>query len=394
MKSVLPILTRSKTLLTAGLVLLFLAVFAPFLAGNQPILVNLNGALHFPVLKGDTDYTMRVAALAQNKDLQWMVKPPVPFSPHDMDLQRVAVPPFSKAAIPGIENTRHWLGTDELGRDVLAQVIHGSRTSLMIALIAVALAVMIGILLGALGGYWHNRNLQLHFLTFFFWVVLVVLVAHVAWVAWQIQSWMTSALLLIPVLTFIYLLRRVNQWLLKSRVKNWSIMLTPDAWVLWVVHLITALPAYFILIALLAVWRDVSAVGLSVILGLLMWPDIARLMRASVISVRNEAYIDATSALGISPWRVVLRHIAPNAWRSALTTIGFAVGAAIVAESFLSFIGIASANTVSWGTLLASSRANPEWWWLSVFPGLALISAVLVFYRLSGLLISSPEKKA
>ncbi len=392
MKFTPAIFTRSKTLLIAGLVLFTVALLAPILAGNRPLVLNLNGALHYPAIKGDADYSMRMTTLAQNEDVRWMVKPPIPFSPHDMDLHRVAVPPFSKAGIPGLENTRHWLGTDELGRDVLAQVIHGSRTSLVIALIAVALAVVIGILLGAVGGYWHNRTLRIHFLTLFIWLMIAIVLVHSAWVSWTIEN-LAAVLVFIPMLTLTYLLPRVNQRLLKTPIKNWCVLLNPDTLVLWVIHLVTALPAYFILIALIAVWRNVSVVGLSVILGLLMWPEIARLMRASVISVRNEAYVDAASALGVSPWKVVIRHIAPNAWRSALTTIGFAVGAAIVAESFLSFIGISSANTVSWGTLLASSRSNPEWWWLSVFPGLALISAVLVFYRLSGLLISSPEKK-
>jgi peptide/nickel transport system permease protein len=67
----------------------------------------------------------------------------------------------------------------------------------------------------------------------------------------------------------------------------------------------------------------------------------------------------------------------------ALTTIGFGIGGAILAEAFLSFVGIAPAEMISWGSLIAQAREYPSFWWLSVFPGAAIFLVILVFYRFS-----------
>ena len=92
---------------------------------------------------------------------------------------------------------------------------------------------------------------------------------------------------------------------------------------------------------------------------------------------------ESALSLGYPPARIMFVHLLPNAIQPALVALSFGLGGAIMAESFLAFIGIAPAELISWGTLLAKTRTYPDMWWLSVFPGLAILYAILTFYRLS-----------
>lgn len=148
---------RKKRLAVAGLyVTLFLfcvAILASFLANDRPILAHIRGEWLFPALSGSEapgDETWRDL----RKQLTFLVQtdlpgggfafwPPVPYSPTEYDL-------FENLTSP---NSRHWLGTDDSGRDVLSRMIHGAWTSLSIGFVAEGIAVLIGILLGALAGY-------------------------------------------------------------------------------------------------------------------------------------------------------------------------------------------------------------------------------------------------
>jgi peptide/nickel transport system permease protein len=137
----------------AVLILLFAAVFADFLANDKPLYLSYKGDSHFPVLRSylvdlgvvswppellNVDYKKLDGAIA--------VFPPVPYRQTNVDLFAPLEPPSWK----------HWFGTDKLGRDVMAGMIHGSRISLSIGFVAVGIAVIIGIILGALAGYFGS----------------------------------------------------------------------------------------------------------------------------------------------------------------------------------------------------------------------------------------------
>ena len=135
------------------LLLLFTAVFADFLANDKPLFLSYKGNTHFPVVRSylvdlgvqswpaellNVDYKKLEGAVA--------VFPPIPYRQTNVDLFAPLEPPSS----------RHWLGTDKLGRDVMAGMIHGSRISLSIGFVAVGIAVIIGVILGALAGYFGS----------------------------------------------------------------------------------------------------------------------------------------------------------------------------------------------------------------------------------------------
>lgn len=137
----------------AVLFLLFTALFADFLANDKPLYLRYNGATHFPILRG---YLVDLGLASWPRELLNVdykklegtvaVFPPVPYRQTSVDLFAPLEPPSRK----------HWFGTDKLGRDVMAGMIHGSRISLSIGFVAVGIAVIIGIVLGALAGYFGS----------------------------------------------------------------------------------------------------------------------------------------------------------------------------------------------------------------------------------------------
>ena len=126
------------------LLLFVISLAAPILAGSRPIIASVNGKISFPALSGHTrvDWKKEVEA-----GRVWAVFPIVPHGPTDIDLEAHLLPPDGD----------HYLGTDDRGRDVLARMIHGSRVSLSVGFVAVSIYAVIGVILGALAGYYGGR---------------------------------------------------------------------------------------------------------------------------------------------------------------------------------------------------------------------------------------------
>jgi peptide/nickel transport system permease protein len=107
---------------------------------------------------------------------------------------------------------------------------------------------------------------------------------------------------------------------------------------------------------------------------------IARLTRAEFLKLREADFVMAARAMGLPWYRIVFRHILPNALAPVLVPITFGIASAILTESSLSFLGFgAPPPNPSWGTILNAARANWGMWWLVVFPGLAIFTAVLCY---------------
>jgi peptide/nickel transport system permease protein/oligopeptide transport system permease protein len=124
--------------------------------------------------------------------------------------------------------------------------------------------------------------------------------------------------------------------------------------------------------------------NLFLAIGLLGWPSIARVFRSSILSVKENEYVDAGKALGASNWRIVFRHIMPNAVAPIIVLATMSIGGAILAEAGLSFLGFGvQPPNPSWGNMIEESRSQmfsaP---WLMLFPGLACVTTVLGFVLL------------
>lgn len=198
---------KNKLALTALYVVFFLiiiAIFADFLANNKPIFTKYNGELYFPIIKqylvslGISKWDTELLNVDwKTLDLESSLWPPVKFFPSDVDL-------FSSMSGPSTE-TGHYLGTDAIGRDVLSGLIHGSRISLSVGFVAAGIAIFIGVLLGAVAGYYGGNidiaimrfiEIMSLFPTFFLIITIVALYGSSIWfimVAIGLTTWTGNA---------------------------------------------------------------------------------------------------------------------------------------------------------------------------------------------------------
>jgi peptide/nickel transport system permease protein len=136
----------------------------------------------------------------------------------------------------------------------------------------------------------------------------------------------------------------------------------------------------FFLALVVAVVFGASLINVALVIGLLSWPAIARLIRAEVLSVREQEYVQAARAIGANNRVIMWRHILPNSTASAVVAGSLLISQAILIESALSFLGLGDPGKPSWGLML--NQAQPFIriaWWLSLFPGLGIFLASLGF---------------
>ena len=142
-------------------------------------------------------------------------------------------------------------------------------------------------------------------------------------------------------------------------------------------ELIQIVPRFFLAIVIAALFGN-SVWLIALLLGVTFWPTTARLLRAQVLSLREREFVVAARALGAAEARVLWRHVLPNALPVVLVSSAIQVGAAILVEAGLSFLGLGDPSIVSWGAMLNGAQAFIRTaWWMSIFPGLAILLTVL-----------------
>lgn len=166
--------------------------------------------------------------------------------------------------------------------------------------------------------------------------------------------------------------------LLSGFFGNWI-----DTVIMRLVDIQLAVPFILLAIAIMAVlgtglWNVIFVLGLS------GWVGYARIVRGTVLSLREQPFIESARCIGLSNWRLVLRHLLPNVWTPVIILATQGVGGAILAESSLTFLGLGISPLIpTWGSMIADGRNYlTTAWWISAFPGLVLTSTVLAIYFL------------
>ncbi len=151
-----------------------------------------------------------------------------------------------------------------------------------------------------------------------------------------------------------------------------------DSLIMRAVDIMLTLPTIFLILAVIAILEP-SIWNIMVVIGLTSWMEPARLIRAEFLSLKEREFVVAARAIGASDVRIIFMHVLPNGLSPILVSATMGVGGAILIESALSFLGLGvQPPTPSWGSLLASGKDNIEIaWWLSAFPGLAILLTVL-----------------
>jgi len=153
-----------------------------------------------------------------------------------------------------------------------------------------------------------------------------------------------------------------------------------DAILMRFVDIMLCFPTLFLILAVIAVLEQ-SISTIMIIIGLTSWMDVSRLVRAEILGLKERDFVLAAKAVGASDFRVIFRHILPNALSPVFVSATFGVAGAILIESGLSFLGLGvQPPDSSWGNILASGRENiTVAWWMSLYPGLAILVTVLSY---------------
>ncbi|PDT28496.1 peptide ABC transporter [Rhizobium sp. L9] len=211
----------------------------------------------------------------------------------------------ARNALPSMS---HLFGTDDLGRDVFSRVVFGTRTAFLVAVIVTFFAVLIGLTLGAVAGFFGNP---------FDSAIM----------------WLTDVTMSVPNLLLVVVINAS----LKSPITRW----------MEARYLETLNPFYR-----QTIWVDFILVFGS--MALISWPPYARLVRAQVLSIRSRPYITAAQALGLSNWIIIKRYVVPNALGPLIVSVSAGLGTAMVLESAFSFLGVGvNPPTPSWGNMIS-----------------------------------------
>lgn len=215
-------------------------------------------------------------------------------------VQRPFLTPFTMDGLP--------LGTDTLGRDVASQLAYGARVSLLVGLVSTLVALLIGVPLGALAGFYGN------------WV---------------------------------------------------------DEGAMRFTEFFQTIPNFALAIVLVAIFEPTLA-SITIAIAIVSWPPVARLVRAEVMSVRKREFVDAARLAGLSRPRILMTQVLPNTVSPIIVMASLMVATAILLESSLSFLGLGDPNAMSWGYMIGAARTViRSAWWLSFFPGIAIVVTVL-----------------
>lgn len=381
-------------------VLVTLAVYAPYVANDQPLYAQYEGETYFPawvsvfnpnyvdsVFHEDGSYKERIQFDITNwkqKELDKVVWAAIPFAPNKSDRynrdyvspserHRFKTPAGEIIAAPFL--FRHHLGTDQVGKDVLSGLIHGTRISLVIGLISMGIATIIGILLGALAGYYGDGNLRVPRIRWWMFIAAVALTLFYFFIAGKTTA---GIVVFIGSMGFLILAAR-NNWRILPGWLGEETAVPMDSLVNRGIEILNSLPRLLIIITITAIFER-SMVLLMVIIGVTSWTGIARFTRAELLRTRELEFIDAARSLGFNEFRVIFRHALPNSLAPVFVAIAFGIASAILIESGLSFLGIGVPDDVTtWGQLLKKGREEFEAWWLVIFPGAAIFITVTAY---------------
>ena len=224
------------------------------------------------------------------------------------DYDEVAIKMNTEIRLQGPSKS-HILGTDELGRDIFARIVHGARVSLQVGIIAVGIAILVGGSLGAIAGFYGG---------------------------------------------------------------------TLDNIIMRIMDVFLAIPSILLAISIVSALGS-TMLNLMIAVGVSSIPSYARIVRASVLSIKDQEFIEAARAIGATDTRIIVKHILPNSLAPVIVQGTLGVAGAILSTAGLSFIGLGIEKPApEWGAMLSGGRQYlRDAWHVTTFPGIAIMITIL-----------------
>ena len=391
--------------------LIGIAVLAPVIANERPLYAEYKGYTLYPAFSSEsrTDSIFKengsLDEILQYDITDWrtldfkkVVWPLIPYSPEGMDrYNRDYVSPSGKQRFKNKDGEiteapkkfRHLLGTDGIGRDLASGLIHGTRISLMVGLVSMGIASLIGIVLGALAGFFGDNKLKMPRIKYHFTLIGLFFGFFYGFgqrkyaisdgfsegvVSGMVELLISTGIIILSVTIF-----RLMSRLIKINKLQEETYVPIDTFVSRGIELLNSIPRLLLIITITAVVER-SIWIVMIIIGITGWTGIARFTRAELLRIRSLEFVQAAQSLGFSSARTIFKHALPNALAPVFVSIAFGIASAILIESGLSFLGIGVPDDiVTWGSLLNLGRQNLEAWWLIIYPGMAIFLTITIY---------------
>ena len=306
------------------------------------------------------------------------------FDPAMVRLQEKLRPPLAKPNLVSLQPEEvptlgvYLMGTDDLGRDVFSRMLQGAWVSLTVGFVAVGISVLIGIFMGGIAGYFGQHHIRIDHillsLALIFGTGLVI--AKFAFI---------GSLILLPCVAYIFYYRLTRHGSEEKAMSAFKMILhgnafSVDTLIMRIVDIMLCFPSFFLILTVVAL-LPASIYNIMIVIGLTSWMGTTRFVRAEFLSLREQDFVAAAKALGINNFRIIFRHIMPNAIAPVLVSATIGIASAILTEAGLSFLGFGVPPPhATWGNILSNGKNfifdAP---WLTFIPGIAILIVVLSF---------------
>jgi len=366
-------------------IFVIIGIFSDFIANDKPILCKDNSGFRFPIFERN---------FILESGCKVLLNPIIKYSHKTIDQNNSRyVSPFAKQQLFN-DQQRHFLGTDQLGRDVLAGIIHGTTIVLKIGFISMFLALLLGLAMSLYPSYYGDHDFKASIGKILFTTLLIVLFSYYflyfdiinSIILINEKGFTILTFVLISIFILYYIFKKVSFF--KKRI---SIPL--DSIFSIIIKIFQSLPGSFIIIILISLFTRPSIYNIIIVIAILKWPIIAKYVRSEMMKIKEESFIDSSKTLGLSNNLIIWKHTLPHVLTPVIVALSFGFSGTILLESTLSFLGIGiPADHVSWGSLLSEARHNFSAWWLAVFPGFAIFFTIFLFNNLGNIFMKKITK--
>jgi len=305
------------------------------------------------------------------------------FDPALVRLQEKLRPPLSKPNVETLKSEEvptlgiYLFGTDDLGRDVFSRMFQGAWVSLTVGFVAVGIAVVIGVFLGGIAGYYGNKRIRLAHLL----CPVLLGVGLAGLVSGQTAVGLVLFLLGVGVGVVLSMEDHgASRHLPKGLSVLFLRLFSVDVLITGLIDIMLCFPSFFLILTVVAL-LPASIYNIMIVIGLTSWMGAARFVRAEFLSLREQDFVTAAQALGLSDLRIIFRHMVPNAMAPVLVSATIGIATAILTEAGLSFLGFGVPPPhATWGNILSNGKNFIfDASWLTFVPGFAILVVVLAF---------------